>query len=65
MGINMITLENITQEQAQYVVCVYCEKFIAEQVDYTQTQFCADCNEYKSMSTLADYLADFGGSWQR
>ena len=65
MGTNMITLENITEAQAQYIICVYCEKFIAERVDYSTTQWCSDCHEYKSMSTLLDYLESDGGSWQR
>jgi hypothetical protein len=61
----MITLENMTEQEAQYIVCIYCAKFVAEKIDYKTTQYCADCHEYKSMSTLKDYLEQFGGSWKR
>jgi hypothetical protein len=39
------------------VICVFCENIIADQIDYVNTQFCVDCNEYKGLMTLGDFMA--------
>jgi hypothetical protein len=42
------------------LMCIYCEGFVAEAVDYTKTQFCEPCQEYKSVTTVREYLTEYG-----
>jgi len=38
------------------LICVYCEQVVAEKIDYSRTQICVPCNEYKSVTTVREYL---------
>lgn len=38
------------------VICIFCEGYIADAIDYTQTQYCVPCNEYKGVTTLREFL---------
>lgn len=38
------------------LICVYCEQVVAEKIDYTRTQICEPCQEYKSVTTVREYL---------
>jgi hypothetical protein len=38
------------------IICVFCEGIVAEAFDYTKTQYCVDCNEYKGLTTVKEYL---------
>jgi hypothetical protein len=38
------------------LMCVFCEGFIADAIDFTKTQFCAPCNEYKGVITVREFL---------
>lgn len=38
------------------VICVFCEGIVADKMDYTKTMFCVDCNEYKGITTVREYL---------
>jgi hypothetical protein len=42
------------------VICVFCMTVIADKIDYTQTQYCVDCNEYKGITTIREYEAEYG-----
>ena len=42
------------------VICVFCMTVIAQRVDYTKTQYCVDCNEYKGITTIREYEAEYG-----
>lgn len=42
------------------VICAFCEQKIADEIDYTYTQSCVDCNEYKGITTVGDYFAGYG-----
>lgn len=44
------------------LMCVYCEGFVAEAIDYSTTQICVPCNEYKSVTTVREYLAEYGNT---
>ena len=44
------------------LMCVYCEGFIAEAIDFSTTQICVPCNEYKSVITVREYLAEYGNT---
>lgn len=48
-------------ENLDAVMCVFCEGIVADQIDYTQTQYCVDCNEYKGITTVREYLAEYEG----
>ena len=38
------------------LICVYCEQIVATAIDYSRTQICVPCNEYKSVNTVREYL---------
>lgn len=42
------------------VICAFCEQKVADEIDYTYTQSCVDCNEYKGITTVGDYFAGYG-----
>jgi len=42
------------------VICIFCEQKVADAIDYTQTQYCVPCNEYKGITTLREYEAEYG-----
>lgn len=42
------------------LMCVYCEGFVAEAIDYSTTQICVSCQEYKSVVTVREYLTEYG-----
>lgn len=52
-----LTLENITPDFANKIVCVFCD-------NYAGDKFCARCNEYKGLMTLAEWLSYTGETWE-
>ena len=42
------------------IICVFCEGIVAEKIDYTTTQYCVDCHDYKGLTTVQDYLDQYG-----
>ena len=50
----------MNMENMNAAICIFCETIIADKIDYSTTQFCADCNEYKSITTVGEYLAEYG-----
>ena len=38
------------------LMCVFCEGYIADAIDYSQTQYCVPCNEYKGVITVREFL---------
>lgn len=42
------------------LICVFCENIVAEKIDYSRTQVCVDCNDYKGITTVTDYLIQYG-----
>jgi hypothetical protein len=47
-------------ENMNAAICIFCETIIADRIDYSITQFCVDCNEYKSIMTVGEYLMEYG-----
>jgi hypothetical protein len=47
-------------ENLDAVMCVFCEGIVADKIDYTQTQYCVDCNEYKGITTVREYILEYG-----
>jgi hypothetical protein len=37
------------------LICVFCEGIVAEKIDYTKSQYCIPCHEYKGVTTVAEY----------
>lgn len=37
------------------IICVFCEGIVAETRDYSKTQYCVPCNEYKGLTTVREY----------
>ena len=54
MKMNINNLDSLT--------CIYCEGFVAEAIDYSRTQICEPCQEYKSVVTVREYLAEYGNT---
>ena len=38
------------------VICVFCENIVAEKTDYSKSQYCLDCNDYKGLTTVRDFM---------
>jgi hypothetical protein len=47
-------------ENMNAAICCFCETIIAERIDYSKTMVCLDCNEYKSIMTVGEYLMEYG-----
>jgi len=42
------------------LICVFCEGFIAEAIDYANgSQYCVPCHEYKGIITVREYLEEW------
>ena len=54
--IREITLDNVTADEANQIVCVFCD-------DYAGEIFCGNCNEYKGIMTLGEWLSYTKESW--
>jgi len=54
--IRVITLDNVSADEANQIVCVFCD-------DYANDTFCGKCNEYKGLMTLGEWLAYTQESW--
>ncbi len=54
--IREITLANVSDEEANKIVCVFCD-------DYAGNTFCGKCNEYKGLMTLGEWLSYTNESW--
>lgn len=37
------------------LICVFCEQIVADKMDYTKTQICVDCHDYKGITTVREY----------
>lgn len=47
-------------ENLDAVICVFCETIIADKMDYSQTMICVECFDYKGITTVGEYLAEYG-----
>ena len=47
-------------ENMNAAICIFCETIIADKIDYSQTMVCWDCNEYKGITTIREYEAEYG-----
>ena len=47
-------------ENMNEVICVFCMATIADKMDYTQNIWCQDCHEYKGITTVGEYLQEYG-----
>ncbi len=37
------------------IICVFCEGIVAEAIDYSKTQYCVPCHDYKGLTTVREY----------
>ena len=44
------------------LMCVFCEGFVADEIDYSHTQICESCFDYKGVTTVREYLAEYGNT---
>jgi predicted metal-binding protein len=56
LEIREITLSNVSADEANLIVCVFCS-------DYASKMFCGNCNEYKGLMTLGEWLSYTQESW--
>jgi len=49
-------MNNLETLSPDALICAFCEGFIANEIDYTKTQFCVPCHEYKGVTTVREYL---------
>jgi hypothetical protein len=54
--IKEITLANVKSDEANLIVCVFCS-------DYSSENFCVNCDEYKGLMTLGEWLSYTGEPW--
>lgn len=52
--------ETMNTENMNAVICVFCEGIVSEKLDYSTTQYCVDCNDYKGLTTVGEYLMEYG-----
>ena len=52
--------KDMNTENMNAVICVFCEGIVAEKLDYTKTQYCVECNDYKGLTTVGEYLQEYG-----
>ena len=52
LKIREITLSNVQADEANLIVCVFCS-------DYAGDIFCGNCNEYKGLMTLAEFMTTY------
>ena len=44
------------------LMCVWCEGWVADEIDYSHTQICESCFDYKGVTTVREYLAEYGNT---
>jgi len=54
--ITSVTLDTVTEEQANFIVCVFCD-------NYAGLSYCLTCGEYKGIMTLGEWLSYTGEEW--
>ena len=60
MLLNMNRNGNKMNNNLDIVICVFCEQKVSDAIDYTKTQYCVPCNEYKGIMTLREYQTEYG-----
>jgi len=51
--------KNLDTLSPDALICAFCEGFIANEIDYSTTQYCEPCFEYKGVTTVREYLEVF------
>ena len=50
----------MNRDKLDSLMCVWCEGFVADEINYSQTQICESCFDYKGVTTVREYLAEYG-----
>ena len=51
----------LNRNKLDSLMCVYCLGHVSDTIDYSRTQICVPCNEYKSVTTVREYLTEYEG----
>ena len=51
----------MNRDKLDSLMCVWCLGFLAEEIDYSHTQICEDCFDYKGVTTVREYLTEYEG----
>lgn len=43
------------------LMCVFCLGHVSDTIDYARTQICEPCFDYKGVTTVREYLAEYEG----
>ena len=43
------------------LMCVWCLGHVSDTIDYSRTQICVPCHDYKGISTVREYLEIYEG----
>ena len=52
--------QDMNTENMNAVICVFCETIVADKIDYSTTQYCEPCFDYKGLTTVGEYLQEYG-----
>ena len=53
--------QEMNRDKLDSLMCVWCLGFVADEIDYSHTQICEDCFDYKGVSTVREYLETYEG----
>ena len=48
--------QEMKRDKLDSLMCVWCLGWVADAIDYSQTQICEPCFDYKGVSTVREYL---------
>jgi hypothetical protein len=53
--------QGMNRDKLGSLMCVFCLGFVADEIDYSHTQICEDCFDYKGVTTVREYLTEHEG----
>jgi hypothetical protein len=53
--------QEMNRDKLDSLMCVWCEGWVADEIDYSHTQICESCFDYKGVTTVRDYLETYEG----
>jgi hypothetical protein len=51
--------QEMNRNNLDSLMCVWCLGFVAEAIDYSKSQICEPCFDYKGVVTVRKYLAEY------
>ena len=53
--------KQMNRNKLDSLMCVYCLGHVSDTIDYSRTQICVPCHDYKGISTVREYLEIYEG----